>query len=263
MQDSVGNKVGVFKPSDEEPFAPNNPHGYLPFGKTTSNEEDAGQNSMRGGITPGEACHREVAAYLLDRDSNVHDVPMTTLVEGRHRAFNTNGSQLSLLLGGAGLGKHRFGESEEEGGGEKGEEPLKLGSFQQFVPSHSSMDDISHSLIPDAEGEQIMVGASWASKFATVKANNHKSPPPLTVMKIAILDIRIMNADRNAANLLVRQSPTTGEYQLIPIDHGYSLRSKADVTLFDWCWIDWPQIKLPLTVSERSERSELGWLKTN
>ena len=111
MQDSVGNKVGVFKPSDEEPFAPNNPHGYLPFGKTTSNEEDAGQNSMRGGITPGEACHREVAAYLLDRDSNVHDVPMTTLVEGRHRAFNTNGSQLSLLLGGAGLGKHRFGES--------------------------------------------------------------------------------------------------------------------------------------------------------
>ena len=168
MQDSVGNKVGVFKPSDEEPFAPNNPHGYLPFGKTTSNEEDAGQNSMRGGITPGEACHREVAAYLLDRDSNVHDVPMTTLVEGRHRAFNTNGSQLSLLLGGAGLGKHRFGESEEEGGGEKGEEPLKLGSFQQFVPSHSSMDDISHSLIPDAEGEQIMVGASWASKFATV-----------------------------------------------------------------------------------------------
>jgi hypothetical protein len=42
----------------------------------------------------------------------------------------------------------------------------------------------------------------------------------------------------------------------VPIDHGYSLRSKADVAWFDWCWLDWPQMKKPL--SKASKEYVLG-----
>ncbi|KAG6973558.1 hypothetical protein JG688_00003468 [Phytophthora aleatoria] len=47
------------------------------------------------------------------------------------------------------------------------------------------------------------------------------------IHKIVLLDMRLLNTDRNDANILVRKrrSPTTGhaEYELIPIDHGYCL----------------------------------------
>lgn len=49
----------VFKPIDEEAFAPNNPRDYVgAFGQTT----------FRKGVLSGEACIREVAAYMLDHN---------------------------------------------------------------------------------------------------------------------------------------------------------------------------------------------------
>lgn len=66
------------------------------------------------------------------------------------------------------------------------------------------------------------------------------------VHKIVILDIRIMNTDRNSANLLVRRKPDNS-FELVPIDHGYCLRSVCDVAWFDWCWLDCPQLKKPMS----------------
>ena len=44
------------------------------------------------------------------------------------------------------------------------------------------------------------------------------------VHKIAILDIRILNDDRNDENILLkRESNDEKKFQLIPIDHGLSL----------------------------------------
>jgi hypothetical protein len=74
--------------------------------------------------------------------------------------------------------------------------------------------------------------------------------PTYEVQKIALLDIRIMNADRNAANLLARRrraSDGSTAWSLVPIDHGYCLRNKADVAWCDWCWLDYPQVKKPLS----------------
>jgi len=49
--------IAVFKPIDEEAFAPNNPRDHVgPFGSKT----------FRAGVLSGESCIREVAAYLLD-----------------------------------------------------------------------------------------------------------------------------------------------------------------------------------------------------
>jgi len=73
------NAVAAFKPIDEEAFAPNNPRDHVgPFGSA----------SFRAGVLSGEACIREVAAYLLDKDG-FSGVPPTTMVETRHDSFKT------------------------------------------------------------------------------------------------------------------------------------------------------------------------------
>jgi len=205
LHDARKAKIAVFKPADEEPYADNNPRGYL---------RQAGQPlSLRDGVAPGEACIREVAAYLLDHDS-VLGVPMTTLAEARHPAFNTNGARLKVSEGGASIGAHSIVPNSPT----KPATMKKAGSFQEFVRCECTMDDISPSKISVDE-----------------------------VHKIAILDIRIMNADRNTANLLVKRRPEDGSLELVPIDHGYCLRSVSDVSWMDWCWLDWPQLKKPVS----------------
>jgi hypothetical protein len=200
LHDAHKNHVAVFKPGDEEPYAENNPRGYL---------QQPGQHlSLREGIAPGEACIREVAAYLLDHDG-FSGVPMTTLAEARHPAFNINGARLKVSEGGASVGWH----STTPNSPVKPASMRKAGSFQEFIRCECTMDDLSPSKITAEE-----------------------------IHKIAILDIRVMNADRNSANLLCRRLPDN-TLVLVPIDHGYCLRSVCDVSWMDWCWLDWPQMK--------------------
>ncbi|OEU13330.1 phosphatidylinositol 3 and 4-kinase, partial [Fragilariopsis cylindrus CCMP1102] len=169
-------KIAVFKASDEEPYAENNPRGYI---------QQPGQDMfLREGVIPGEACIREVAAFMLDH-GGFSGVPMTTLVECRHPTFNINGSRMSLA--------------------------------EEFVRTDCCADDISPSKLSVEE-----------------------------VHKIAVLDIRLMNADRNSANLLCRRK-TDNSIELVPIDHGFCLRSVADNSWMDWCWLDWPHLKQPMS----------------
>lgn len=199
LHDCMKNKVAVFKPADEEPYADNNPRGYI---------RQSSDDSLRKGIVPGEACIREVAAFLLDH-GGFAGVPMTTLVEARHPAFNTNGARLNLSQGGASMGSHSLLLSPQV----ENLSRTKPGSFQEYVRYECTIDDISPTKISVEE-----------------------------IHKIAILDIRLMNADRNAANLMVRRR-SDNSLELIPIDHGYCLRSVCDVCWMDWCWLDWPQLK--------------------
>ena len=199
-------KIAVFKPADEEPYAEHNPRGYI---------RQPGQDMfLREGVIPGEACIREVAAFMLDH-GGVSGVPMTTLVECRHPSFNVNGSHLSLAEGGASIGSHSLClTSSQTTSSSTSLLQKKVGSFQEFVRHECSMDDLSPSKISVEE-----------------------------VHKIAILDIRLMNADRNSANLLCRRRRSDNSIELVPIDHGFCLRSVADTSWMDWCWLDWPHMK--------------------
>jgi len=67
---------GVFKPIDEEAFAPNNPKG---------NTGDFGSKTFRAGVLSGEGGIREVAAFLLG--GKFCHVPDTTLTEVIHPIF--------------------------------------------------------------------------------------------------------------------------------------------------------------------------------
>jgi phosphatidylinositol 4-kinase type 2 len=241
LHDVKKNPIAIFKPSDEEPYAVNNPRGYLPplassSSSSSGHDTDEVQLALRAGVKPGEACIREVAAYLLDADGFA-GVPPTTLVEARHSTFSTNGSRLNVSQGGASIGPHSIGSSTvrspsvlavptSSSSAHHHALVQKPGSFQEFVKCECTIDDIS------------------PSKIATKE-----------VHKIAILDLRIMNADRNAANLLVRRR-RDNTLELVPIDHGFCLRSVCDVSWMDWCWLDWPQLK---EVRFLSDGIDCGW----
>ncbi|CAG9332310.1 unnamed protein product [Blepharisma stoltei] len=167
----------VFKPLDEEAFAPFNPRGHV--GKF-------GSPGFRPGVLSGEAGYREVAAYLLDHQ-RFSGVPNTTLVECQHDNFY-------------------------HGTDRNAEKNPKKGSLQEFIKSQGCIEDFSSSLFTKQE-----------------------------VQKIAILDIRILNMDRNEANILVQDN-----FHLVPIDHGLSIPDCLDISEYDLCWMSWPQVKSPI-----------------
>ena len=174
MKDSYRKVRGVFKPIDEEPYAPLNPRGYIGRLK---------DNGIRPGILSGEAAYREVAAYLLDY-GGLSGVPPTALVESQHPIYN-------YML--------------------NTPESPKQGSFQEFIANKGAIED-----------------------FSSTKFNKFE------VQKIAILDIRILNMDRNEGNIIV-----TYDDHLVPIDHGLSISDCFDIYDYDLCWMNWQACKEP------------------
>ncbi|KAL6555304.1 hypothetical protein OROGR_006562 [Orobanche gracilis] len=72
-----------------------------------------------------------------------------------------------------------------------------------------------------------------------------------SVHHIGILDVRLMNLDRHAGNILVRQgheSYAGGTAELVPIDHGFCLPESLDDPYFEW--LHWPQASIPFSESE-------------
>jgi Phosphatidylinositol 3- and 4-kinase len=138
-------------------------------------------------------------------------------------------------------------------GGRMGHPFPKVGSLQKFIHAFDSFEDIGISVLSDLE-----------------------------VQKIALLDLRLLNCDRNASNILAihkdfyREDSSTGFkgskcsgeeefdfsfddvapvkaegsggdlYTLIPIDHGYCLPSKLLVNEIDWAWFYYPQVNRPI-----------------
>ncbi|CAN4084709.1 unnamed protein product [Withania somnifera] len=114
FRNSRGQSVAIVKPTDEEPFAPNNPKGFV--GKAL------GQPGLKRSVRVGETGYREVAAYLLDHD-HFANVPATALVKITHSVFNVND-------------------------GVNGDKPYskkqlvsKIASFQQFAPHDFDASD--------------------------------------------------------------------------------------------------------------------------
>lgn len=68
IKDLKGNKIGVFKPQDEEIYMPNNPKGYRePFGKP--------RVGPRAGHIQGCSWQKEIAAWEIDQGKFAHVPP--------------------------------------------------------------------------------------------------------------------------------------------------------------------------------------------
>ncbi|EPS72797.1 hypothetical protein M569_01959, partial [Genlisea aurea] len=196
-----GECVAIVKPTDEEPFAPNNPKGFV--GKAL------GQPGLKRSVRVGETGFREVAAYLLDHD-HFANVPPTALVKITHSIFNMNDG----VNGNKAQTKNLVS---------------KIASLQQFIPHDFDASDHGTSSFPVA-----------------------------AVHRIGILDIRILNTDRHAGNLLVRKLDGVGQFgqvELIPIDHGLCLPECLEDPYFEW--IHWPQAAIPFSDDELEYISNL------
>lgn len=100
--------------------------------------------------------------------------------------------------------------------------PCKIASLQRFVDHDSDAGDLGPS------------GFSVSS-----------------VHKIGILDVRLLNLDRHAGNMLVKKGHEyrgVGASDLVPIDHGLCLPEWLDDPYFEW--LHWPQASVPFTESE-------------
>ena len=86
------------------------------------------------------------------------------------------------------------------------------GSLQQFIAAQGTAED-------------------WG--YSTFKVDQ--------VHKIALLDIRLFNADRHAGNILI-----TSKEEMIPIDHGFCLPAIDRLQSARFEWLRWPQSRAPL-----------------
>ncbi len=220
--------VAVFKPIDEEPFAPNNPRGMTGL---------FGSDTCRPSIKSGESTLREVAAYLIDHDG-FSGVPATSLVQLQHKDLPMRPitkdqvltkESLDLLNGlidiknGKGGKKVDFdtlSEASEESvataNSEVVEQTPKVGSLQCFVASEGPIENFSSDLFSNDE-----------------------------VHKIAVLDLRLLNLDRNTDNILVQR---LGEdLTLVPIDHGLCMPDSLEVNTYDLAWLGYAQAEQPFS----------------
>jgi len=239
--------VALFKPIDEEAFAPNNQKGYT--GKF-------GQESFRKGILSGEGSIREVAAFLLDKN-NYFGVPESTFVEIAHPTFNKNANEL-LSIEDNSLPKmrnsiiHNFILENLISTGLLLSDKLtqKTESVDNSITSTislSSMPISKYSHIKKKYGsiqrfvKSNDVAANFSSSLFDVK----------DIHKIGILDIRILNCDRNDENILVckKRDKTTGKsyYRLIPIDHSLSFPDCIKIQEYEMCWMGWDQAQVPFS----------------
>lgn len=194
FRNSNGENIAIVKPTDEEPYAPNNPKGFV--GKAL------GQPGLKRSVRVGETGFREVAAYLLDYQ-HFANVPSTVLVKVTHSIFNVNNGMKGNVH-------------------QSGKQVSKIASLQQFIPHDFDASDHGTSSFPVAG-----------------------------VHRIGILDIRILNTDRHAGNLLVRKLDGVenfGLVDLVPIDHGFCLPESLEDPYFEW--IHWPQASIPFSEDE-------------
>lgn len=73
-----------------------------------------------------------------------------------------------------------------------------------------------------------------------------------SVHHIGIFDVRVLNLDRHAGNMLVKKyeqnNYAVGVAELVPIDHGLCLPEWLDDPYFEW--LHWPQASIPFSESE-------------
>ena len=105
MYNSRGEVAAVFKPIDEEPFAPSNPKGFA--GRM---DEESG---MKRGIPVGGGAVRECAAFLLDGDGRAA-VPATTMLRISHTTLLPDQAEVQI----------------------------KVGSLQRFCPHECTAEDV-------------------------------------------------------------------------------------------------------------------------
>lgn len=258
MKDSTNRRIGVFKPQDEEMGCSNNPKGYM-------------DGKIRG-VSGGEAAFRECAAYVLDHD-HFAGVPATDLVVCNYPYFHNSPTQTSFA------------------------DDFKIGSFQEFKEHDFDAEDISPSKAAhfpvdevhkialfdirlfntDRHGGNILVRKIYSQDCQVVPTtpNFRRSGEYSTQFTLDLIEEEEEEEDESmytysgphslaSSSSSATSSPSfydSGDaesYELIPIDHGYTLPSTISGITDSWFeWLNWPQAKLPFTSKSKEYIAQL------
>lgn len=191
--------VAFWKPFDEEPFAPNNPRGMqAPFGSET----------CRPGVKSGESSLREVLAFLLDHEGFA-GVPPTALVEVSHPNLKISplsenqvtSKEFRNLISGL----LSFKEQRKNSNFQSTRSPDSSKSGFSFRSSPSTSDVDQPDTVPSEYLKQGKLGSYQIFVPNEGPVENYSASlfPKDEVHKIAVLDLRLLNLDRNACNILV------------------------------------------------------------
>ena len=242
MRDVWQNPIAVFKPGDEEPFAPNNPRG-LP-GRM-------GQPGIHDHIRSGQAHIREAIAYRLDHE-HIAGVPLTLIAEAMHPAFYVH-SITPLSRYGAKVGSLQAWVLHDDSASNVGTAKFPLNEVQKIALLDMRL------LNTDRNDSNILVRAEGSSAWQSARGSS---------MRNSSVDIELLNAQSGmrsdslfesvsmddaelaevvASNFWSESAASARKYELIPIDHGGCLPSKPVVMWYNWCWLSWPQLKEPPT----------------
>lgn len=220
----------VFKPSDEEPNAPNNPQKGGTYGGAYS-----------GRIVPGFGMYREVATYIIDID-NFAGVPPTEICKVRSPVLHDVNK----------VGPYGY----------------KIGSIQSYVRSECSAEEMGSAKFDkgdvmrmatldiricnlDRHGGNILVSRSAPYQHPrihyidgeTVESVDNKSisaPASLEQSK----GVPMPPDYKESYSPPV--SPTSSKYRLVPIDHGFSFPHVLKLSDATFAWLTWPQVKEPI-----------------
>jgi hypothetical protein len=215
LMDPQGAKVAVFKPEDEEPNAENNPRG-----RSAPRSISSGSMSMSSSRSSTSSSSSSATTTSSNEGLRKGTLPG----EGALREFaaylldhdNVATVPPTAMVCLKQTSNKKYASVDWHGN------QGKRGSLQMFVPYEADCEEM---------------GVSQFKKHE--------------VHKIALLDIRLANTDRNASNMLARRLPVPAEgspgpgqeWTLVPIDHGYCLPGSLSDIAFDWIY--WPQASEP------------------
>ncbi|KAL3841133.1 hypothetical protein ACJIZ3_025724 [Penstemon smallii] len=211
--------------------------------------------AMASGVNPEPASSGLGGAYFL-RARNGDTLAVAKPIDEEPLAFNNPKCFAGRMLGQPGLKSSiRIGET---GLRESAAYLLDHDSFSGVPPT--ALVKFSHIKF-NLNSSESDLNSYPSSKIASLQRFvNHDSdagdlgPSSFSVTSvhhIGILDIRLMNLDRHAGNILVRQGQESyagGKAELVPIDHGFCLPESLDDPYFEW--LHWPQASLPFSESE-------------
>ncbi|XP_030526037.1 phosphatidylinositol 4-kinase gamma 8-like [Rhodamnia argentea] len=220
--------------------------------------------AMASGVNPVPVSRGLGGAYFM-RGRDGHDIAVAKPIDEEPLAFNNPKGFRGLMLGQPGMKRSVcVGES---GFRELAAYILDHGGFSGVPPT--ALVKISHVF-----NESDVLPTSLAPyKIASLQRfvdhdfdAGELGPSSFSVAsvhRIGILDLRMLNLDRHAGNILVKKHlneiSTTGSLELVPIDHGLCLPEFLEDPYFEW--LHWPQASVPFSDIEGEYISNLDPFK--
>lgn len=248
---------------------------------TNSTEEELGSNPrivMVGGR--GAPSHALVVEVAIAMASGVSPQPLSKGLGGAYVFHSRNGDRIAVAKPAdeeplafnnpKGMGGRMLGQTGLKGSIRVGESFIRelasyLLDYENFagVPPSALVNFCNAPFFVDDAAEFPSRHCKIASlhRFVDHEFDAGELGPSFfsvtSVHRIGILDIRLLNLDRHAGNMLVKKNDhkENGTAELVPIDHGFCLPEWMDDPYFEW--LHWPQASIPFSESELEYISKL------